>query len=106
MATKTLAQMQADGFELIRGSGERFQIWTGAEAGTGESVERAWDSQGAAGAGIYKEYKERSAQDAVIMDFACAVTLKDMIDSGVFASVGAPTRNAWKSGLNQAFSPN
>jgi hypothetical protein len=107
MATKTAAQMTADGYSVIRGDGERFQIWTGSTP-EGEAAERVWD----AGTdflgtvpGIYKQYTERTPQDTILMDFGCAIVIKEMVQSAAFNGISAGVKNAWLQALNLAFDP-
>jgi hypothetical protein len=44
MATITLGELQAQGYTLVMGAGERVQMWSGIKAGTTDSQVLIWDS--------------------------------------------------------------
>lgn len=84
MITITLAQLQSAGFSIVVGSGQRMQVWTGADA-EGNGVMYAFDSA------KDKAIEIDDASPATVALFATAAVLIDVI--GVLA-IGGPAKAA------------
>ena len=84
MINVTPAQATAAGFTLIKGAGERVQLWSGADAG-GDSVMYVMDAQ--AGVAV----KVDDYDGATMLAVAAAAVLVDLVQA---SGLGAATKTA------------
>jgi hypothetical protein len=95
--TVTLQQLQANGFSLVYGTGERIQVWTGMDTrpgAGGAGVNIAWDSVSGR-----QKFLDDVSYKAMVPLFAVLAVLHDLITALPNATVALATKNALKAQL-------